>query len=73
VTRLLIPLTPTTAVQLELVALHPSGPYRLTVNHPATRFVEYYKTSAAAVERWNELEGVLSGAFPNPDDLRPAA
>jgi hypothetical protein len=69
---IVIPLTPTTRARIELVALSPSGPYRLTVAHPATRLVEYFTSSAAAIDRWGQVEMVLSGSA-HTEDLPPAA
>ena len=69
---IVIPLTPTTSARIELVMLNPSGPYRLTVTHPATRLVEYFTSSAAAIDRWGQIEAVLSGARYT-EDLTPAA
>ena len=54
-----IPLTPTTRARIGLVALDPAGPYRLTVDHPATHFVEYFVSSSDAMGRWVEIESGL--------------
>jgi hypothetical protein len=60
-TEIRIRLTPTTSARLELVALEPGGPFRLTVEHPARRLVEYFTISSEALGRWAEIEAVLSG------------
>jgi len=57
---------------MELVAMDSSGLYRLTVDHPATRLVEYFTSSDEALARWSELHFVLSGVM-HGDDLTPAA
>lgn len=58
-------LGPTTSVRVELEALSPTGPYRLEVDHPAKRVVEYFDTAFAALERHAEIESALcGGALP---------
>jgi hypothetical protein len=61
-TEILIRLTPTTSARMELVAVEPAGPFRLIVDHPAKRLVEYFTSSREALGRWSEIEAVLSGA-----------
>jgi hypothetical protein len=72
VTSNVIPLSPTTSVRIDLVALEPSGPYRLTVDHPATHLVEYFTSPLAAIDRWNEIAAVFS-ARRHDEELPPAA
>jgi hypothetical protein len=71
VPQVLIPLTPTTCARLELLMLD-AGTYRLTVEHPATRFVEYFSTERDALARWRNLQATLGGPLYR-DDLTPAA
>ncbi len=66
-------LTPTTSARMELVALEPSGPFRLIVDHPAAHLVEYFRTSADALARWAQIETVLSGVHADDDDALPPA
>ena len=61
--EILIHLTPTTNARMELVALEPDGPFRLIVDHPARRLVEYFTSSSEAMGRWSEIESVLSGTM----------
>ena len=53
---------PTASVTVELTALTPTGPYRLEVNHPAKRLIEYFDTPLAALQRHAEIESALSPA-----------
>lgn len=48
---------------MELVALDPSGPFRLIVDHPAKRLVEYFTSSREALCRWNQIESALRGPY----------
>ncbi len=57
-------LGPYTSVRVELQALSPTGPYRLEVNHPSKRIVEYFDTPFAALVRHAEIESALSGTMP---------
>ena len=70
-TEILIRLTPTTSARMELVALEPGGPFRLTVDHPARRLVEYFASSSEALGRWAEIEGVLSARILRGDSKGP--
>jgi len=81
-TEILIRLTPTTSARMELIAVEPAGPFRLTIDHPARRLVEYFTSSSEALGRWSEIEAVLSGSRSRGDnppshlqsaDLTPAA
>jgi len=60
-------LGPTTSVRVELEALSPTGPYRLEVDHPAKKVVEYFDTPFAALVRHAEIESALA----DPERLRP--
>jgi len=62
-TEIQIRLTPTTSARMELVALEPDGPFRLIVDHPARRLVEYFTSSSEAMGRWAEIESALSGTM----------
>ena len=54
-------------VSWEIVTLAQGGPYRLSVVHPRGTIVEYFTTTAAAVEREQELEVLfLASATPLP-------
>jgi len=55
---------PYSHIRVELEALSPTGPYRLEVDHPAKRIVEYFKTPFAALVRHAEIESALSGQLP---------
>ena len=55
-------LGPYANVRVELLALTPTGPYRLEVTHPAKRLVEYFDTPFAAMQRHAEIESALSGS-----------
>ena len=48
-------------VRVELVAVTPTGPYRLEVDHPEKKIVEYFDTPFAALLRHAEIEAALSG------------
>lgn len=54
-------LGPYTCVRVELSAVTPRGPYRLTVDHPAKQLVEYFDTPFAALIRHAEIESALTG------------
>ncbi len=54
-------LGPYANVRVELSALSPTGPYRLEVDHPAKRLVEYFDTPFAALVRHAEIESALTG------------
>jgi hypothetical protein len=71
-TEILIRLTPTTSARMELVALERDGPFRLIVDHPAHRLVEYFTSSTEAMGRWAEIEAVLSDAQPVAADRDPS-
>jgi hypothetical protein len=58
-------LGPYTSVRVELMAVTPRGPFRLTVDHPAKKIVEYFDTPFDALVRHAEIESALTG--------RPAA
>ena len=57
-----INLGPYSFVRVELLPLTPSGPYRLTVEHPAKTLVEYFETPLAAMSRQAEIERVLTAS-----------
>jgi len=58
-------LGPTTNVRVELEALSPTGPYRLEIDHPAKKVVEYFDTPFEALVRHAEIESALcGGALP---------
>ncbi len=50
-------------VMWEIRSINDGGPYRLSVFHPRGTIVEYFRTTAAAVEREQELE-TLFLAYP---------
>jgi hypothetical protein len=50
-----------TSVRVELEALSPTGPFRLAVDHPAKKIVEYFDTPFEALVRHAEIESVLCG------------
>ena len=52
---------PYSNIRVELEALSPTGPYRLEVDHPAKRIVEYFNTPFEALVRHAEIEAALSG------------
>jgi hypothetical protein len=54
---------------MELVALDSTGPFRLTIDHPATRLVEYFTNSNEAVGRWEQIEAQLRPTAKNPATL----
>jgi hypothetical protein len=58
-------------VRVELVAVTPTGPYRLEVDHPEKKIVEYFDTPFAALIRHAEIEAALSGQ-PAPTLTTPA-
>jgi len=55
-----INLGPYRYVRVELLPLSPSGPYRLTIEHPAKTLVEYFDSPFAAMTRQAEIERVLT-------------
>ncbi len=54
-------LGPYASIRVELRAVTPAGPYRLEIEHPAKRIVEYFETPFAALARRAEIESALSG------------
>jgi len=56
-------------VRVELEALSPKGPYRLEVDHPAKKVVEYFDTPFAALVRHAEIESALSGGSLPPTKI----
>ena len=46
-------------VTWEIRSVDEGGPYRLAVFHPRGTIVEYFTTTAAAVEREQELEALF--------------
>jgi hypothetical protein len=57
-----INLGPYAFVRVELLALSPTGPYRLTTEHPARRLVEYFEDAATALVRRAEIESTFGGS-----------
>ena len=55
---------PNANVRVQLEALSPTGPYRLEVDHPAKKVVEYFDTPFEALVRHAEIEAALSGQLP---------
>ena len=55
---------PYTNIRVALEALSPTGPYRLEIDHPAKRLVEYFATPFEALVRHAEIEAALSGQLP---------
>ena len=55
---------PYSSIRVELEAMSPTGPYRLEVDHPAKKIVEYFTTPFAALVRHAEIESALSGQLP---------
>lgn len=51
-----INLGPYAYVRVELLALSPNGPYRLTTEHPARKLVEYFEDARDAMIRRAEIE-----------------
>jgi len=57
-------------VRVELSAVTPTGPYRLEVDHPEKKIVEYFDTPFAALLRHAEIEAALLGQpAPTPNTL----
>jgi hypothetical protein len=54
-------LGPYASVRVELQAVTPVGPYRLEIDHPAKKIVEYFDTPFAALVRHAEIESALTG------------
>ena len=52
---------PYSSVRVEIEAMSPTGPYRLEVDHPAKKIIEYFDTPFAALARHAEIECALSG------------
>lgn len=59
-------------VRWNLVAVESSGPYQLTLHHANGVIVEYFKTSAAALLREQELEDLLLAARGHSQTARGA-
>ena len=57
-----INLGPYAFVRVELLALSPTGPYRLTTEHPARRLVEYFDDAADAIVRREQIETTFGGS-----------
>jgi hypothetical protein len=51
-------------IRVQLEALSPTGPYRLEIDHPAKKVIEYFDTPFAALVRHAEIEAALSGQLP---------
>jgi hypothetical protein len=49
-------------VRWEIIAFGADGPFRLTIDHPTGSIVEYFPTTAAALDREAELERLLIAA-----------
>jgi hypothetical protein len=62
-------LGPHANVRVELEALSPTGPYRLEVDHPAKKVVEYFDTPFAALVRHAEIESALCGGTLPPSRI----
>jgi hypothetical protein len=62
-------LGPYTSVRIELQAITPTGPYRLEVDHPAKKIVEYFDTPFAALVRHAEIESALCGSNLPPSQI----
>jgi hypothetical protein len=60
---------PYSTIRVELEAMSPTGPYRLEIDHPAKRVVEYFDTPFAALVRHAEIEAALSGGVLPPTKL----
>jgi hypothetical protein len=52
-------------VRSELLAMSPSGPFRLAVHHPNGPIVEYFDSAIAAMVRQAEIEDTLCGYRPD--------
>jgi len=52
-------------VRSELLAMSPSGPFRLAVHHPNGPIVEYFDSAIAAMVRQAEIEDALCGYRPD--------
>ena len=48
-------------VRSELLAMSPSGPFRLAVHHPNGPIVEYFDSAIAGLVRQAEIEDELTG------------
>jgi len=55
---------PYSNIRVQLDAMSPTGPYRLEVDHPAKKIVEYFATPFAALVRHAEIESALLGQLP---------
>ena len=60
---------PYSTIRVELQAMSPTGPYRLEVDHPAKKLVEYFDTPFAALVRHAEIESALSGGVLPPTKI----
>ena len=60
---------PYATIRVELEAMSPNGPYRLEIDHPAKRVVEYFDTPFAALVRHAEIESALSGGVLPPTKI----
>jgi hypothetical protein len=49
-------------VRWEVAAADPAGNYRLTIWHSGGTIVEYFKTTAEALAREQEIEGLILAA-----------
>lgn len=56
-----IGLGPYACMRVELLALTPTGPYRLTVEHSSKRLIEYFETPTAVLVRQAETEASMTG------------
>ena len=54
-------------VTWELVAVGNAGVCRLSINHAGGTIVEYFTSSAAALQRERELEAMMSGVSANTE------
>lgn len=54
-------------IRWEIVTLGEAGPYRLSIVHPRGTIVEYFTTTAAALDREQEIEALfLSSSAARP-------
>lgn len=53
-------------VRWEIVSLGTNGPYKLSILHPQGTIVEYFPTTAQALEREQEIEAMFLTAASTP-------
>ncbi len=55
-------------VRWDVAAVEATGPFRLTIQHPAGTIVEYFHSASSALERERPIENALTEDHPTDGD-----